>query len=43
MIQIAEQAFRNGNQSLVALRIQIEDLPAIAGEINRVGFFSAEV
>jgi oxaloacetate decarboxylase alpha subunit len=43
MIQITEQAFRDGNQSLVASRIKIEDLLGIARAFDQVGFFSAEV
>jgi pyruvate/oxaloacetate carboxyltransferase len=43
MIKITEQALRDGNQSLVASRIILEDILAIAPKLDQVGFFSLEV
>ena len=43
MTKITEQAFRDGNQSLVASRITLEDMLTIAPKLDQVGFFSLEV
>jgi pyruvate carboxylase subunit B len=43
MTKITEQAFRDGNQSLVASRIKLEDLLPIAPKLDQAGFFSLEV
>ena len=43
MTKITEQAFRDGNQSLVASRITIEDMLPIARRLDQAGFFSLEV
>jgi len=43
MTRITEQAFRDGNQSLVASRIGIDDMLPIANRLDQVGFFSLEV
>lgn len=43
MIKITEQAFRDGNQSLVTSRVTTEDMLPIASKLDRVGFFSLEV
>jgi len=43
MVQLTEQVFRDGNQSLLASRMKIDDMLPIAGKIDQVGFFSVEV
>lgn len=43
MTKITEQVFRDGNQSLVASRITLEDMLPIAPKLDEAGFFSLEV
>ncbi|HBB15498.1 MAG TPA: pyruvate carboxylase subunit B [Syntrophus sp. (in: bacteria)] len=43
MIKITEQALRDGNQSMVASRMAIDDMLPITPLLDRVGFFSLEV
>lgn len=43
MVGISEEALRDGNQSLVASRISIEDMLPIADRLDKVGFYSIEV
>jgi pyruvate/oxaloacetate carboxyltransferase len=43
MVRITEQALRDGNQSMVASRIAIEDILPIANKMDNVGFYSLEV
>jgi oxaloacetate decarboxylase alpha subunit len=43
MIKITEQALRDGNQSLMASRMTIDDMLPIASRMDQVGFFSLEV
>lgn len=39
MTKITEQVFRDGNQSLVASRITLEDMLPIAPKLDEAGFF----
>jgi pyruvate carboxylase subunit B len=43
MVRITEQALRDGNQSMVASRITIEDILPITRKMDDVGFYSLEV
>ena len=42
-LKITDVTFRDGHQSLLATRMRVEDMEAVAGEMNRAGFFSMEV
>jgi pyruvate carboxylase subunit B len=42
-LKITDLTFRDGHQSLFATRLRTADLEAIAPEMNKVGFWSAEV
>jgi pyruvate/oxaloacetate carboxyltransferase len=43
MIKITEQALRDGNQSMIASRMAVEDMLPIAPQMDQVGFYSLEV
>jgi pyruvate/oxaloacetate carboxyltransferase len=43
VIGINEEVLRDGNQSLVASRISVEDMLPIADRLDKVGFYSIEV
>jgi len=43
MTKITEQVLRDGNQSLVASRIALDDILTISPELDEAGFFSLEV
>ncbi len=42
-LKITDVTFRDGHQSSLATRMRTEDMEAIAGEMNRTGFYSMEV
>ena len=42
-LRIADASLREGQQCVLATRMRTEDMAAIAGEIDRVGFDCAEV
>src|SRR2546422_1828254 len=42
-VGITELVLRDGNQSLLATRMRIEDILPICEELDRIGYFSAEV
>ena len=42
-IGVTELVLRDGHQSLIATRLQTEDMLPICGRLNRVGFWSLEV
>jgi len=42
-LKITDVTFRDGHQSLFATRMKTEDMVGIAPDINRIGFYSAEV
>jgi len=42
-LKITDVTFRDGHQSSLATRMRTEDMEAIAGEMNKAGFYSMEV
>ncbi len=42
-LKITDTTFRDGHQSSLATRMRTEDMEAIAGEMNKAGFYSMEV
>jgi pyruvate carboxylase subunit B len=42
-LKITDVTFRDGHQSSLATRMRTEDMEAIAGEMNKTGFYSMEV
>lgn len=42
-VKITDVTFRDGHQSSLATRLRIDDMVAIAPEMNRAGFYSMEV
>ncbi|WP_010480233.1 pyruvate/oxaloacetate carboxyltransferase [Thermococcus zilligii] len=42
-VQIIDTTFRDAHQSLIATRLQTEDMLAIAEKMDRIGFYSMEV
>jgi pyruvate carboxylase subunit B len=42
-LRITDVTFRDGHQSALATRMRTEDMEAIAGEMDRAGFYSMEV
>lgn len=42
-VKITDVTFRDGQQSLIATRMQTKDMEGIAAEVDKVGFYSLEV
>ncbi|MDA8124636.1 MAG: pyruvate carboxylase subunit B [Deltaproteobacteria bacterium] len=42
-VRITDVTFRDGQQSLIATRMQTKDMEGIAAEVDKLGFYSAEV
>ncbi|WP_297503858.1 pyruvate/oxaloacetate carboxyltransferase, partial [Thermococcus sp.] len=42
-VEIIDTTFRDAHQSLIATRLQMEDMLAIAEKMDRIGFYSMEV
>lgn len=42
-VRITDTTFRDSHQSLIATRLRTEDMLPIAGDMNKIGFFSLEV
>ncbi len=42
-LKVTDTTFRDGQQSIIATRMQTEDMRSIAAEMNRAGFYSMEV
>ncbi|WP_048148818.1 pyruvate/oxaloacetate carboxyltransferase [Palaeococcus ferrophilus] len=43
MVRVIDTTFRDAHQSLIATRLQTEDMLAIAEKMDRIGFYSMEV
>ena len=42
-LKFIDETFRDAQQSIIATRMRTEDMEGIASEIDKVGYFSAEV
>ena len=42
-LKLLDETFRDAQQSIIATRMRTEDMESIASEIDKVGFFAAEV